>query len=103
MEFFTFGLALSLTKGGLIMLEEAVQQQSLIQNKVTGRVKWFDAMRGIGFLKSEALPADIFIHHTNIVGEGFRLLRANNQVEFSVYQTQKGYSAKDVKVINNEV
>ena len=61
-----------------------------------GTVKWFNDAKGFGFISREQGP-DVFVHHSSIVGEGFRSLSEGDQVEFEVEQGPKGPSATNVK------
>jgi CspA family cold shock protein len=63
--------------------------------KEVGTVKWFNDAKGFGFIARES-GDDVFVHHTAILGSGFKSLRENQQVEFSVEQGPKGLQAKDV-------
>lgn len=64
--------------------------------KETGTVKWFNDAKGYGFISREA-GDDVFVHHSAIEGEGFRSLKENQQVEFSVEQGPKGLQAVHVR------
>lgn len=61
----------------------------------TGTVKWFNDSKGYGFITRENGP-DLFVHHTGIVGEGFRSLSEGDQVEFEVTKGPKGLQAINV-------
>lgn len=63
----------------------------------TGIVKWFNATKGFGFIEREE-GDDVFVHHTAINMDGFRKLKANQEVEFDIVEGDKGLQAKDVKV-----
>jgi CspA family cold shock protein len=63
--------------------------------KETGRVKWFNDSKGYGFISRENGP-DVFVHHSAIVGEGFRSLAEDQEVEFEVVQGPKGAQAQNV-------
>jgi CspA family cold shock protein len=63
--------------------------------KETGTVKWFNDSKGFGFIARDA-GEDVFVHHTAVEGEGFRSLRENQRVEFSVEQGPKGLRAVGV-------
>jgi CspA family cold shock protein len=66
--------------------------------KEVGTVKWFNDGKGYGFISREE-GEDVFVHHTAIIGEGFRSLQEGQQVEFSVEQGPKGLRAADVRPI----
>ena len=63
--------------------------------RVTGTVKWFNKLKGFGFITREE-GDDIFVHYTAIRGTGFRSLEADDKVEFTIQETDKGLQAKDV-------
>ena len=62
----------------------------------TGIVKWFDNAKGFGFISRES-GADVFVHHTAILGEGYKSLNEGQQVEFEVTKGPKGDQAVNVK------
>ena len=64
-----------------------------------GEVKWFNDEKGFGFITSEELGKDLFVHHSEIVMEGFRALTAGQEVEFTVEEGPKGLSAKNVRAV----
>jgi CspA family cold shock protein len=66
--------------------------------KETGTVKWFNDAKGFGFISRE-VGDDVFVHYSDIEAEGFRSLRENQKVEFSVEQGPKGPRATHVKPI----
>ena len=59
----------------------------------TGSVKWFDDGKGFGFITTDD-SEDVFIHHSEIQGEGFKTLEEDQRVEFTVETTDKGLQAK---------
>ena len=63
--------------------------------KETGTVKWFNDIKGYGFITRENGP-DVFVHHSVILGEGFKSLAEDQEVEFEVSQGQKGLQAQNV-------
>jgi CspA family cold shock protein len=64
----------------------------------TGTVKWFDDAKGYGFITPEDGGKDLFVHHTGIVGDGFKTLAEGAKVEFDPEQGQKGPQATNVVV-----
>ncbi|HEY2788491.1 MAG TPA: cold-shock protein [Gaiellales bacterium] len=65
----------------------------------TGTVKWFSASKGFGFIAPEDGGADLFIHFSNISGNGYRNLEEGQKVEFEAQQGKKGMEATNVTVI----
>lgn len=68
------------------------------EEKQQGTVKWFNDAKGFGFIERES-GEDVFVHHTAIVGDGFRSLAEGQRVEFIVTQGQKGPQAEQVAAI----
>jgi CspA family cold shock protein len=60
-----------------------------------GTVKWFNAEKGFGFITSDE-GGDVFVHHTAIVGEGYRRLDEGQKVSFDVTKGPKGPQASNV-------
>ncbi len=60
-----------------------------------GKVKWFSDSKGYGFISLEN-GSDVFVHHSNITGEGFRTLEEGQEVEFEIVEGKKGPQAQDV-------
>lgn len=61
-----------------------------------GTVKWFNDSKGFGFIEQENGP-DVFVHHSEIQGEGFKSLAEGARVTFDVTQGQKGPQASNVR------
>ena len=61
-----------------------------------GTVKWFNDAKGFGFIEQENGP-DVFVHHSEIQGEGFKSLAEGERVSFDVTQGQKGPQASHVQ------
>lgn len=62
-----------------------------------GTVKWFDAKKGFGFITPEDGSDDVFVHHTNIAGQGFKTLTNGQQVQYEITQGRKGPQATNVR------
>lgn len=67
--------------------------------KVTGQVKWFNNAKGYGFIGRDG-GADVFVHYTAIVGDGYRTLQQGDAVEFEIVEGQKGPQAANVSKIS---
>lgn len=66
-------------------------------SKKRGTVKWFNDQKGYGFITPEDGGKDLFVHYTNITGDGYKSLAEGQTVEFSVGQGPKGEHATDVQ------
>jgi cold shock protein len=64
----------------------------------TGTVKWFNDSKGYGFITPDEGSKDLFVHHSNIAGEGYKSLAEGARVEFEQREGQKGPEATDVRV-----
>ncbi|MGI6308518.1 MAG: cold-shock protein [Dethiobacteria bacterium] len=60
-----------------------------------GRVKWFNAEKGYGFIESDE-GGDVFVHFSAIQGEGFKTLEEGEEVTFDVVQGNRGLQAENV-------
>jgi len=65
---------------------------------VIGKVKWFNDVKGFGFIGRNDGP-DVFVHYSAIVCEGHRTLREGDIVQFEIAQGAKGLQAANVSLI----
>ncbi|MCH7704346.1 MAG: cold shock domain-containing protein [Planctomycetes bacterium] len=64
-----------------------------------GVVKWFDAKKGFGFICGPDDGKDVFVHYSNIEGDGFRSLKDGDSVEYELADTDKGPQAHCVHFV----
>jgi len=62
----------------------------------SGKVKWWDNKKGFGFIAQDK-GQDVFVHHTAIVGGGFKVLNEGDEVTFDVVTSDKGPKAQNVQ------
>jgi cold shock protein len=65
----------------------------------TGTVKWFNDAKGYGFITPDEGEKDFFVHHSQIVGSGFKSLAEGAKVEFEPREGAKGPEASNVALI----
>lgn len=65
---------------------------------VDGIVKWFNNVKGFGFIEQED-GTDIFVHYSAIQSEGFKSLKEGDKVSFEVEEGEKGPAAVNVTVV----
>jgi cold shock protein len=61
-----------------------------------GRVKWFNDAKGFGFITRNEGP-DVFVHYSQIQGDGFRSLTEGQEVLFDLVEGPKGLQAQNVR------
>ena len=62
---------------------------------VRGKVKWFNNQKGYGFIAPES-GDDVFVHYSEIQGDGYKSLEEGQEVEFEVEKGPKGDQAVKV-------
>ena len=65
----------------------------------TGTVKWFNDAKGYGFIKPDDGEKDLFIHHSEIAGEGYKSLAEGAKVSYDTEQSPKGPAAANVRLV----
>jgi cold shock protein len=69
----------------------------------TGKVKWFNNAKGYGFILPEAGGDDLFAHYSSIQMDGYKTLRAGQDVEFDVLQGPKGMHAINIRSLEEQM
>ena len=62
----------------------------------SGKVKWFDNRRGFGFITQDE-GKDVFVHHTCIMGSGYKTLQEGEVVHYELVDSDKGPKAQNVE------
>ena len=62
-----------------------------------GKVKWFNNAKGYGFILPEAGDGDLFAHYSSIQMEGYKTLKAGQEVEFDILEGPKGQHAINIR------
>ena len=65
----------------------------------TGKVKWFNAEKGYGFITAED-GKDVFVHYSSINSEGFKTLEEGQTVTYDVVESDRGQQANNVTVVD---
>lgn len=65
----------------------------------TGTIKWFNESKGFGFIAPSDGGADVFVHFSAIMGDGFRTLAEGQSVSYQVEKGPKGLQASQVTVV----
>lgn len=69
-----------------------------MSERIQGTVKWFNGEKGYGFISREG-GADVFVHHSAILADGYRNLSEGQRVEFELTQGPKGPQASSVTTL----
>ena len=68
----------------------------MANNEQTGIIKWFNRLKGFGFIESDA-GEEVFVHYSAIAGEGYRNLYEGDRVTFDLVISPKAPIAKNVR------
>jgi cold shock protein len=93
--------ALQLAEGGIRAAMEAEEEPTQSEMEaITGRVKWFDATRGFGFLVSDAIEGDVLLHFSVLREHGRRSVPEGAIIECVPVRLDRGLQAKKVLSID---
>jgi CspA family cold shock protein len=67
------------------------------EQMATGTVKWFNDIKGFGFIKPDDGGEDVFVHYSEIRAAGFKALRDDQKVFFEVRMGPKGKQASNIQ------
>jgi CspA family cold shock protein len=70
-------------------------QSGGVESMPKGKVKWFNENKGYGLIMKED-GSDVFVHYSDIEGEGFKTLSEGDRLEFEIVQNSKGSKAINV-------
>lgn len=62
----------------------------------SGKIKWFDNRKGFGFIAQNS-GQDVFVHHSAIVGPGYKTFNEGEEVSFEIVSSEKGLKAENVQ------
>lgn len=85
--------------GPFLKVDQEVNQPNM--TRLRGSVKWFDPEKGWGFIRLED-GNEVFVHHSDIQGSGFRSLRDGAEVELDVERADRGPRARNVTRLDGE-
>jgi CspA family cold shock protein len=69
----------------------------------TGTVKWFNNAKGYGFILADQGNEDLFAHYSAITMDGYKTLKAGQQVSFEITKGDKGLHAINISAPENAV
>ncbi len=65
----------------------------------SGILKWWDNKKGFGFICRKPGEVDVFVHHKDVVGDGFKTLRQGDEVTYELIFSTKGPKAGNVQKV----
>jgi CspA family cold shock protein len=71
------------------------------EKRYTGKIIWFSAKTGFGFIAPDNGDKDLFVYWKNILMDGFKVLKPDQIVEYEIGANDKGPQAVNVKIIKD--
>ena len=68
-----------------------------------GTVKWFNNAKGFGFILAEGSNEDLFAHYSSIVMDGYKTLKAGQQVSYDLIKGPKGLHATNITPVKDDI
>ncbi|MBM3699960.1 MAG: cold shock domain-containing protein [Actinobacteria bacterium] len=82
------------------MEKNRILQENNEKTRHPGRVKWFSAEKGFGFIETTEKAGDVFVYYADIVSDGFKTLLKNQAVSFEIVIEDRGPKAVNVRQEN---
>jgi CspA family cold shock protein len=92
------GNVLFLSRANGICTTEEFPKGNMEEKMAEGTVKWFNDAKGFGFIEQDNGP-DVFVHFSEVQGDGFKSLAEGDRVSFDVTEGQKGPQSSNVRKI----
>ncbi len=80
------------------MLAQVFFKENMAKKRFKGTVKWFSPEKGFGFISVEG-KGEIFVHYTDILSNGFKVLERGQAVELEIMPEKRGLEAKEVRIL----
>ena len=99
MGFIVTEAPLSTNKGGFLIAMESRNKKGRLRYVTQGRVKWYSAGLGYGFILPDDGGVEVLVHHTALLGEGYKSLENNDKVTYEAIRGTEGLEAKSVSKV----
>jgi len=80
---------------------EEKQRPKEEEKRLNGKVKWFNGVKGYGFIERENEEKDIFVHFSAVKKSGLKYLKEGEQLTFEINNSDKGPSATNLQKVTN--
>jgi CspA family cold shock protein len=79
-------------------IQNLANEEKEVSSMATGKVKWFNNAKGFGFIREDGRDEDIFAHYSTISMDGYRTLKAGQDVTFDLSEGPKGLHAINISL-----